>query len=125
MKTFVTVLFSSLLLAGPALADSVTITGGFTTMGRSNFGTVHLLGEGGFQFDGVISDAGGLLVCQICKPGALTPIFGSDFVSIPGDMNHGAAQVVFDGTTFSFPSGFNGSNSQGFLRYSFSAFLPA
>jgi len=116
-------LFSGLLLAGPALADSITITGGFTTVGGSNFGTVHLLGDGGFQFDGRIDDAGGLLMCQFCGPGTQGITIPRDLVSIPTDMNRSAAQVVFDGTTFLFPSGLNGRNSQGFLLFDYRALV--
>ena len=72
-------LFSGLLLAGPALADSITITGGFTTVGGSNSGRVHLLGDRGLQFDGFISGGGGIFMCQFCGPGTLgdlLPNFG-------------------------------------------------
>ena len=121
MKTFAAVLFSGLLLAGPALADSITITGGFTTIDSSNFGAVHVLGDRGLQFDGSIDDAGGISLCQVCRPGPL--ISSLDGVSIPADMNRHAAQVVFNGATFLFPSGLNGRNSQGFLHFDYHALV--
>ena len=124
MKILTAVLVSGLLLTGPALADNITITGGFTTIDSSNFGVVHLLGDRGLQFDGSIDDAGGISLCQVCRPGSV--VTSLDAVSIPADMNRHAAQLIFNGNTFLFPLALNGRNSQGFLRFDYhSLVFPA
>jgi len=75
----------------PAAALPVT---GTATIGSSNFGSINILGPG-FSLDGIIFDAPGVFVCQICLPGPQSLLASLTEGDLP------QATVVLDGTAFS------------------------